>query len=66
MNIYLKDLSKEIKKDFILIMDGAGWHSSKNLIIPKNIQIVILPPYCPELNPVERLWRYIIPFPTFK
>ncbi len=40
-------------------MDGAGWHKSKNLIIPKNIQIVLLPPYCPELNPVERLWRYI-------
>jgi len=40
-------------------MDGAGWHKSKNLIIPKNIQITILPPYCPELNPIERLWRYI-------
>jgi transposase len=45
--------------DFILIMDGAGWHKSKDLIIPKNIQIVLLPPYCPELNPVERLWRFI-------
>jgi transposase len=59
MNLYLKELSKKIKEDFILIMDGAGWHKSKNLIIPKNIQIIILPPYCPELNPVERLWRYI-------
>lgn len=59
MNIYLKKLSRKIKEDFILIMDGAGWHKSKNLIIPKNIQIELLPPYCPELNPVERLWRYI-------
>ncbi len=59
MNVYLKELSKEIKGDFILIMDGAGWHKSKNLIIPKNIQIILLPPYCPELNLVERLWRYI-------
>ena len=59
MNLYLKELSKKIKEDFILIMDGAGWHKSKNLIIPKNIQIILLPPYCPELNPVERLWRYI-------
>lgn len=40
-------------------MDGAGWHKSKNLIIPKNIQIVLLSPYCPELNPVEMLWKYI-------
>ena len=59
MNFYLKELSEEIKEDFILIMDGAGWHQSKNLIVPKNIQIVLLPPYCPELNPVERLWKYI-------
>lgn len=46
-------------EDFILIMDGAGWHKSSNLIIPKNIQIILLPPYCPELNCVERLWRFI-------
>ena len=59
MNLYLKELSEEIKEDFILIMDGAGWHQSKNLIVPKNIQIVLLPPYCPELNPVARLWKYI-------
>ena len=59
MNVYLKELSQEIKEDFILIMDGAGWHKSRNLIIPKNIQIILLPPYCPELNCVERLWRFI-------
>lgn len=40
-------------------MDGAGWHKSKDLIIPRNIQIILLPPYCPELNCVERLWKYI-------
>ena len=59
MNVFLEEISKEKKEDFILIMDGAGWHKSKNLIIPKNIQIELLPPYCPELNPVERLWRFI-------
>lgn len=59
MNVFLEELSEEIKEDFILIMDGAGWHKSKDLIVPKNIQIVLLPPYCPELNPVERLWKYI-------
>ena len=59
MNSYLNELSKAINKNIILIVDGAGWHKSKNLIIPNNIQIVLLPPYCPELNPVERLWRYI-------
>ena len=59
MNVFLAELSTTIKEDFILIMDGAGWHKSKDLIIPKNIQIVLLPAYCPELNPVERLWKYI-------
>jgi len=59
MNVFLEELAEEIKEDFILIMDGAGWHKSKNLIVPKNIQIFLLPPYCPELNPVERLWKFI-------
>lgn len=40
-------------------MDGAGWHKSDKLIIPKNIRIIILPPYSPELNPTEKLWQYI-------
>lgn len=59
MNVFLKKLSRKIKEDVILIMDGAGWHKSKNLVIPRNIQILLLPPYCPELNPIERLWRFI-------
>jgi hypothetical protein len=59
MNVFLEELSTINQEDFVLIMDGAGWHKSKNLIIPKNIQIELLPPYCPELNPVERLWKYI-------
>ena len=40
-------------------MDGAGWHKSGDLKLPNNIQKVLLPSYCPELNPVERLWQYI-------
>jgi transposase len=38
-------------------MGGAGWHTSKGLKVPPNIRIVLLPPYSPELNPVERLWQ---------
>jgi transposase len=59
MNVFLKEMSRDISDEFILIMDGAGWHKSKKLIIPQNIQIILLPPYCPELNPVEKLWKYI-------
>jgi len=43
----------------LIIMDSAGWHKSKALIIPPNIKLTFLPPYSPELNPVEKLWLYI-------
>ena len=46
-------------KEIIMIMDRAGWHRSKDLIVPRNIEIWFLPPYSPELNPVERLWKVI-------
>jgi transposase len=62
MNLYLKELSDNLKrgnKKAVVIMDGAGWHKSKDLEVPNNIVVEILPPYCPELNPVERLWRYV-------
>ena len=59
MNIFLEELSQAFSEELILIMDGAGWHKSKALVIPSNTQIVLLPPYCPELNPVEKLWKYV-------
>ena len=42
-----------------LVLDGAGWHSSKRLRVPANITLVPLPAYSPELNPVERVWLYL-------
>src|SRR5208337_2984041 len=42
-----------------LILDGAGWHSSPQLILPKNIVLMPLPSYAPELNSVENLWDYL-------
>lgn len=43
----------------ILVVDGAGWHRAKDLQVPAEIQLYFLPPYSPELNPVERLWRWL-------
>ena len=40
-------------------MDGISWHKSIELKIPKNIEIIKLPAYSPELNPIEKLWQYI-------
>lgn len=60
MNLFLRELAKEFNdKKVLLIVDGAGWHKSKGLVVPSNIELVYLPPYSPELNPIERLWLYI-------
>lgn len=41
----------------ILLLDNSGAHTSQRLTLPENIQLVFLPPYCPELSPIERVWR---------
>lgn len=60
MALFLRELGKAFPEDqLIVVMDGAGWHRSKSLQLPATIQPLILPPYCPELNPVERLWLQV-------
>ena len=41
------------------MLDGAGWHISRDLAVPQNVTPVVLPCYSPELNPVERVWLYL-------
>ena len=60
MNVFLDLLSIQNNgHNVILILDGAGWHTSHALHIPENICLLFLPPYSPELNPVEHIWDYI-------
>lgn len=40
----------------VLVLDGAGWHTSTQLVVPPGIDLVALPPASPELQPVERVW----------
>lgn len=57
-NVFLDELSKEYIDDTILLCcDGAAWHKSKNLIIPENIVLFFIPPYTPEMNPIEQIWK---------
>lgn len=60
-SLFLSSLSKTVPSDklIVLIMDQAGWHKSQDLKIPENIKLFHLPPYSPQLNPIERLWQYI-------
>ena len=41
----------------IVVMDNGSCHKAKALVIPENIVCLFLPPYSPELNPIERLWQ---------
>ena len=42
-----------------MIWDGAGFHTSSKLKLPDNVTVLQLPPYSPELNPMENLWHYL-------
>jgi len=57
---YLEALSKHRPKQFkILVIDNAGFHSTKHIEVPSNIYLLNIPAYCPELNPCEQIWQYI-------
>lgn len=61
MNAHLAEISRTVAEGAhaILVLDGAGWHGSKALCIPENITLLTLPPYAPELNPIETVWAYL-------
>jgi DDE superfamily endonuclease len=61
MNHHLSEISSQVAADAhaVVILDGAGWHRSQGLVVPGNITLLELPPYSPELNPVERIWHYL-------
>jgi transposase len=57
MSLFLEEISQRYPKEYILMfMDQAGWHKSKALRIPVNIELAFFPPYSPELNPQEQIW----------
>ena len=51
-NVFLKMLSEELGPNdhAVLIMDQAGWHKARKLVVPENITVLYLPPHSPELN----------------
>jgi len=58
--VFLDALSRRFaRQDILLVLDGAPNHRSGQLIVPKNITLLLLPPYSPELNPKENLWDEI-------
>jgi len=63
MNIHLAEISRNVAAGAhaVLVLDQAGWHTSPKLQVPENISLLPLPlpPYAPELNPVEQVWAYL-------
>jgi hypothetical protein len=62
MNLHLAEISTQVAAGAmaVLICDGAGWHQTGGaLVVPDNIVLLHLPPYSPELNPMENVWDYL-------
>jgi transposase len=61
MNVFLREFSRSLASDVhaVLLWDGAGFHRSGKLQVPENVSLVELPPYSPQLNPIENLWHYL-------
>ena len=61
MGLFLAELSRSLPAGThaALVLDGAGWHVSPDLEVPANLTLIRLPPYSPELNPVERVWEHL-------
>ena len=57
---YLESFSAHRPDEFkILLLDNGAFHKAKQLVIPNNMALLFLPPYCPELNPAEWIWRHL-------
>lgn len=59
---HLREISSQVAPGAhaVLVCDGAGWHQpGERLPVPDNITLLPLPPYAPELNPIENVWEYL-------
>jgi transposase len=58
--LFIQQLSEKNPTELkVVVLDNGAFHKSKKLIIPKNIILLFLPPYSPELNPAEKIWWLI-------
>lgn len=62
MSLHLTEIASQVAPDAhaVVVLDGAGWHQTGGrLQVPDTITLLPLPPYAPELNPIENLWEYL-------
>lgn len=60
MSAVLREFAEAVgvgpKRQIVLVLDGAGWHRARQLVVPEGIHLVFQPAYSPELQPAEKLW----------
>jgi hypothetical protein len=61
MQLHLDAISRKVTRGAhaVLLLDRAGWHTTGNLKVAKNMTLIFLPSRAPELNPVENVWQYL-------
>lgn len=61
MGEHLRMIAEEAGDDthVVLVLDGAGWHKAKDLVVPASMTLLFLPPYSPELMPMELVWQWM-------
>ena len=61
MTLHLNEIAQAVAPGAhaLVLVDQAGWHQSKKLVVPANITLMPLPAKAPELNPVENIWQFL-------
>lgn len=61
MSVHLRMIAEQAGADahVVLVLDGAGWHKAQDLRVPDSMTLLFLPPYSPELMPMERVWQWM-------
>jgi hypothetical protein len=61
MQLHLDEIATKVAPGAhaIILLDQAGWHTAKALVVPSNVSLVPLPPRAPELNGQENIWQFM-------
>lgn len=56
LEAFAREVGASPTKQIVLVLDGAGWHTSPTVRVPEYVHLLFLPPHSPELQPAEHLW----------
>lgn len=59
LRIFADEQDPDDTKILVLLLDRAGYHRAHDIAVPPNVHLLFLPPYTPELQPVECIWPLV-------